>query len=315
KIQKLQKIQGISPETKTAGEKKEKDMSAPAGDLTDNISENFDKFELWFIDNGKKIFAACLAILVIVAAFYTVKYVMEKNRAEVSARFANAESAEKLQTILNENADAPEATAAAFSLAADYAKKKEYDKAIALYTRLAQNNKDEFLSRKAALNVAYLTEIKGDKNSAVTLFVRIADDLKASEGIRAEAAYAAGRLYCNAKNMASARKYLSLFDTANMVNREAGQWAAMSRALLNRIPAEKVVMAPVVKKAAPAVKKVAPAAKKAAPAVKKVAPAAKKAAPAVKKVAPAARKAAPAVKKAAPAAKKAAEAGKKAVAG
>ena len=267
KIQKLQKIQGITPEKKPAGENANKDnMPAPAGDLTDNISENFDKFELWFIANGKKIFAFCIVILVAVAAFYSVKYVMEKNRKEVSAKFANADSPEKLQALLKNNSGAPEALSAAFALAADYTAKKEYDKAIELYTKISQECKDEFLAKKSALNVAYLNEMKGDKNSATLLFARVADDLKGPEGVRAEAAYAAGRLYFNAKNMASARKYLSLFQASSAMSSDAGQWAAMSRALLNRIPAAKVAMAPVAKPAAkPAVK---PAAK---PAVKKVA--------------------------------------------
>ena len=282
KIQKLQKIQGITPEKKPAGENANKDnMPAPAGDLTDNISENFDKFELWFIANGKKIFAFCIVILVAVAAFYSVKYVMEKNRKEVSAKFANADSPEKLQALLKNNSGAPEALSAAFALAADYTAKKEYDKAIELYTKISQECKDEFLAKKSALNVAYLNEMKGDKNSATLLFARVADDLKGPEGVRAEAAYAAGRLYFNAKNMASARKYLSLFQASSAMSSDAGQWAAMSRALLNRIPAAKVAMAPVAKPAAkPAVKPAAkPAVKPAAkPAAKKVVkPAAKKA--------------------------------------
>ena len=262
KIQKLQKIQGITPEKKPAGENTGKgNMPAPTGDLTDSISENFDKFELWFIANGKKIFAFCIVILVAVAAFYSVKYVMEKNRREVAAKFANADSPEKLQALLKDNSGAPEALSAAFALAGNYTAKKEYDKAIGIYTKISQECKDEFLAKKSALNVAYLTELKGDKNGATLLFARIADDLKGPEGVRAEASYAAGRLYFSAKNMASARKYLSLFQTSAVMGSDAGQWAAMSRALLNRIPAAKVVMTPAVKAAAkPAVK---PAAKKA----------------------------------------------------
>ena len=281
KIQKLQKIQGIVPEAKSTEKNRENSSSpaAPEGDLTDSLSENFDRFELWFIDNGRKIFAACIAILVLVAVFYTVKYVTEKNRAEVSAKFANADTPEKLQSVLKDNAAAPEALSASFSLAADYAKKKEYDKAIALYTKLSQESKDEFLARRAALNVAYLTEIKGQKDSASLLFSRIADDLKAPEGIRAEAAYGAGRLFYGAGDMERARRYLALFNASGAVNREAGQWASLSRALLNRVPAPKKTALPApVKKlpAPPAVKKPSPAAKAPVPAEKKPSPEAKK---------------------------------------
>lgn len=283
KIQKLQKIQGIVPEAKSTEKNKENPSSSGAaeGDLTDSISENFDRFELWFIDNGRKIFAACIAILVIVAAFYTVRHFVEKNRAEVSAKFANADTPEKMQALLDENGKAPEAVPAAFSLAADHAKKKQYDKAIALYTKISRENKDEFLARRAALNVAYLTEIKGQKDSASLLFSRIADDIKAPDGIRAEAAYAAGRLSFGSGDMERARKYLSLFSASQAANREAGQWASLSRALLNRVPASKAsapgkLPAPPVKKVSPAPKAPSPAQKVSSPAPKAPAPAPKK---------------------------------------
>ena len=277
KIQKLQKIQGIAPE-KTAAGNKGKAETAPAGDLADGISENFDKFELWFIENGKKIVAVCIVILIAVAAYYSVQYVINKNKAEVSSKFANADTAEKLMTVLKENSNAPEAFAASLAVAADHVAKKEYDKAVALYTKISQSAGDEFVARKAALSVAYITEVKGKEKEAALLFARIADDIKAPEGIRAEAAYGAGRLYFKAKDTVSARKYLSLFNSSSMTGRDAGQWAALSRAILNRMakPAP-VKMVPVKKSAVPAVKK-APAAAKKAPAVKKAPAAAKKAA-------------------------------------
>ena len=264
KIQKLPKIQGIVPE-KTAAENKGKAEAAPAGDLADGISENFDKFELWFIENGKKIVALCIVILIAVAAYYSVQYVIKKNKAEVSSRFANADTTEKLMTVLKENSNAPEAFAASLAVAADHVAKKEYDKAVALYTKISRSSGDEFVARKAALSVAYITEVKGKENEAALLFAGIADDIKAPEGIRAEAAYGAGRLYFKAKNTAAARKYLSLFNTDSMTSRDAGQWAALSRAILNRLEkAAPVKMAPVKKSAVPAVKKAPAAAKKAA---------------------------------------------------
>ena len=94
-------------------------------------------------------------------------------------------------TVLNENSNAPEAFAASLAVAADHVAKKEYDKAVALYTKISQSSGDEFVARKAALSVAYITEVKGKENEAALLFARIADDIKAPEGIRAEAAYGA----------------------------------------------------------------------------------------------------------------------------
>ena len=101
-----------------------------------------------------------------------------------------------------------------------------------------------------------------------------------------------GKIFLLLKNETAARKYLSMFDPIKARSQVASQWAMLSQALLNRMPAPKVRAVPM-SQAAPA-KKAAPAAKSAA--AKPAAPAAKSA-PA-KSAAPAA-KTAPA-KKAAP---------------
>ena len=169
KLQKLQKIQGIVPE-KNAAENKGKAEAAHAGDLADGISENFDKFELWFIENGKKIVAVCIVILIAVAAYYSVQYVIKKNKAEVSSKFANADTAEKLMTVLNENSNAPEAFAASLAVAADHVAKKEYDKAVDIYDDILEKDKDNY---DILLDKALALHGNGDVDSAIDIYNKL----------------------------------------------------------------------------------------------------------------------------------------------
>ena len=117
------------------------------------------------------------------------------------------------------------------------------------------------------------------------MYALAADSSDIMPDLRAEGAYAAGRMFLLLKNETAARKYLSMFDPIKAQSQVASQWAMLSQALLNRMPAPNVRAVPM-SQAAPA-KKAAPAAKPAAvkPAQAKPAAPAAKSAPA-KKAAP-----------------------------
>lgn len=227
-------------------EKKENPVSG--ADFNESIGEEFDKFELWFIENGKLILAVCILLLLGVAAFYTAKYVIESKKSASIALFANADTPEKLEKAINSSSDSPQAVAGMMRLAALKLEKGDFKGAMALYSRASAASKDIYLARRAALQCAYLQEKMGKNAEAVKLYAKLADELSAPADIRAEAAYAAGRLFFNMKNMISARKYLTLFNETNS-NPVVVQYVANCRALLNRMPAEKKVVKQAVKQA------------------------------------------------------------------
>ena len=227
---------------------KKANNSAPAADFNESLSEEFDKFELWFIENGKLILAVCILLLVGVAAFYTVKHVIESRKSASIALFANADTPEKMEQALKTSSDTPQAVAGMMRLAAEKLDKGDLKGAKALYSKAGTASKDVYLARRAVLQCAYITEKQGNNGEAVKLYVKLADELTAPADIRAEAAYAAGRLFFNMKNMISARKYLTLFNETNS-NPVVVQYVANCRALLNRMPAEKKVVKQVVKQA------------------------------------------------------------------
>ena len=250
-------------------------------DFAEDMSENLDRFETWIIANGKYIAAACILILIAVGIFLTVMHVRESSVKSATARLADAAKIDQLTDALkNTSSDVPGYDMAQIRLARLYAADKKYDQAYSCYIAVAERKNEPYLSARSRLDAGYIRELAGKNAEAAAVYALVADSSDIMPDLRAEGAYAAGRIFLLLKNETAARKYLSMFDPIKAQSQVASQWAMLSQALLNRMPAPKVRAVPMsqaapAKKAAPAVKP-APA-KSAAPAAKS-APA-KKAAP------------------------------------
>ena len=257
------------------------DKAKEEADLVEDMSENFDRFEMWVIANGKYIAAGCILILIAVGIFLTVMHVRESSVKSATARLADAAKIDQLtEALKNASTDVPGYDMAQIRLARLYAADKKYDQAYSCYIAVAERKNEPYLSARSRLDAGYIRELAGKNAEAAAVYALVADSSDIMPDLRAEGAYAAGRIFLLLKNETAARKYLSMFDPIKAQSQVASQWAMLSQALLNRMPAPKVRAVPM-SQAAPA-KKAAPAAspaqaKKAAPAAKP-APA-KKAAP------------------------------------
>ena len=248
------------------------DKAKEEADLVEDMSENFDRFEMWVIANGKYIAAACILILIAVGIFLTVMHVRESSVKSATARLADAAKIDQLtEALKNASSDVPGYDMAQIRLARLYAADKKYDQAYSCYIAVAERKNEPYLSARSRLDAGYIRELAGKNAEAAAVYALVADSSDIMPDLRAEGAYAAGRIFLLLKNETAARKYLSMFDPMKAQSQVASQWAMLSQALLNRMPAPKVRAVPM-SQAAPA-KKAAPAAKP-APA-KKAAPAAK----------------------------------------
>ena len=248
------------------------DKGKEEADLVEDMSENLDRFEMWIIANGKYIAAACILILIGVAVFLTVVHLRDNSVKAATARLANAVKIEQLtEALKTTSSDVPGYDVAQIRLARLYAADKKYDLAYSCYTAVAERKNEPYLSARSRLDAGYIKELAGKNAEAAAGYALVADSSDIMPDLRAEGAYAAGRIFLLLKNETAARKYLSMFDPIKAQSQVASQWAMLSQALLNRMPAPKVRAVPM-SQAAPA-KKAAPAAKP-APA-KKAAPAAK----------------------------------------
>ncbi|MBO5724347.1 MAG: hypothetical protein J6S58_05900 [Lentisphaeria bacterium] len=266
---KKDKIQQDDPKQYLAAQKGA--GNAKDENLVEEISENFDRFEAWVIENGKYILSVCVILVIGVAVFFTVTHFQAQARKQATLRLANAEKIADLEKILKEvSSSTPGYDVAQIRLARAFAAEKKYDQAFAAYQAVAARKNDLFLANRSNLDSAYIREIAGKAKEATVIFAMVADDVNALPDHRTEGAYAAGRLFLEAKNIPAAKKYLGMFDPLKLNTPVAAQWAAIARSMLYRIPSDK---APSKKAVAPAKKAVAPAKK--APAKKAVAPAKK----------------------------------------
>ena len=203
--------------------------------IVEGISEDFDRFESWVIENGKYLIAGCVILVLAIAVFFSIQ-AMRASAAKADAQmYAAAKTAEEILAALKSAPSSPAATDARFRLAAIYLGKKDYAAAQNQLELIAKNTDNEFLSKKATLDLGYLYELTGKNADALRVFTTIADNAQTVSDLRAEAAYAAGRIYFEQKNYASARTYLSRFRP----NRQtaAGMWGTYANALLRRLPA------------------------------------------------------------------------------
>ena len=222
-----------------------KKMTSKGNDnLVDEISEDFDRFEAWVIENGKYLVAGCIVLVLVVAIVFTVIVIRNSNARKSAEMFARANTLEEITAALEKAPSAASAPAARFRLASLYLEKKDYTAARAQFELIAKNTSNAFLSEKASLD-----ELTGKKEDALKVFAGI-DNMQTLPDLRAEAAYAAGRIYFEQKNYERARTYLSRFrpDSGTVT----GVWGTYSNALLQKIPAApatvKTAAEPVVKK-------------------------------------------------------------------
>ena len=228
--------------------------AAPKGSdsFVDEISEDFDRFEAWVIENGKYLVAACVVLVLLVAIVFTVIVVRNSAARRNAEMFARAKTIEEINAALEKAPSALSAQEARFRLASLYLEKKDYAAARTQLEQVSRGTSNAFLAAKATLSMGYLDELTGKKDDALKLFAGVADNVQTQPDLRAEAAYAAGRICFEQKNFERARSYLARFRADQ--GTVSGVWGTYAAALLRQIPA-----APAAASAAPQ-KKAAPAA-------------------------------------------------------
>ena len=129
------------------------DKNKEEADLVEDMSENFDRFEMWVIANGKYIAAACVLILIGVGIFLTIMHLRESSVKAATARLANASKIEQLTEALKAvSADVPGYDMAQIRLARLYAADKKYDQAYSCYIAVAERKNEPFLSARSRLD-------------------------------------------------------------------------------------------------------------------------------------------------------------------
>lgn len=193
------------PSDKTA-----RDTKALNKEIIETLFTDEERAGMFLASNWKKFVALALIAVVAVTIGFAVLKHREKTRKEATVRLAMANTVAELEAALAEVPDVAGVAAARFRLAKLYADRKEFDKARQTLKPLAESSEDAAVRGQAQLKRAYLLELdpKAKKEDAAKEFDVIAASADCGVATRAEAAYAAARLYIEAKQTDKAKLVL-----------------------------------------------------------------------------------------------------------
>ena len=176
-----------------------------------SILTDEERAGLFIAKHWKKLIAvALIAVVAITAVFAVIKH-REAAQQKATAELSNAKTIPELEAAIAKNPKATGIHVARFRLAGLYAKNNEFDKARQTLKEIIDSpDADAAIRGMAQLETASLLELdpKVEAAKAVEAFVAIADSPDANLEIRAEAAYAAGRLYIDLKQPDKANEVL-----------------------------------------------------------------------------------------------------------
>lgn len=169
-----------------------------------------ERMEMWFADNWKKFGVTVLAAVVVICAVFGIWQYLLRQEAKAAAAIINAENAETLAAVLEKNSDSKAAAVGRVRLAEMLISDKKYDSAAAEAAKVVNSKSvDPILLDRAKLLLGAVNELKGDTAKAAATYAALGNDTAAAPAVRAEADYAAVRLYIDLKDYAAAKKILA----------------------------------------------------------------------------------------------------------
>jgi hypothetical protein len=195
----------------------------------DKLAKELDNVDNFVLKNWKKYVYLAAGVIVIVTAVLYIYESKEKGNLKESQEIFTAKTSSELQDVIKKYPDAKSVNFSRLDLAAKYFESKDYDKAIAAYQDEIDNGNNKLALNLAKLNKSYIIAVKGDKDVAVADFIKIADDNKTPEFIRAEAAYASGSMLMKMGKKDEALKYLKLCVSF----KDSKGWAKFAKSLID----------------------------------------------------------------------------------
>lgn len=217
---------------KTVDRKKALDAEISRTMMTD-----FERFAHGFITYWKPIAATVVGLAVLISAISWAAAHQKKVAREAREALAGATTVETLEKALADHAGSHAAMPARFRLAVMHLQAKNYDKAIAQLRQIGDADGDASLAANAALTEGYALELSGKAADAAAKFSALAGLATAPMAVRAEARYAAGRLFVMQKQLKAAAGLLAAARPNDPAQSVSDQWDDQSAALLRAIEA------------------------------------------------------------------------------
>ena len=217
-------------------EKKAKNIDIPES----GVAQELDNFELWIVENRKKIVVAS-AILVVVITTGVCLWNWHKG-AEARSReaFAKALTVEQIEATLQKFSQGPAAAGARLKLADKYNAKKEYAKAAAVLADVVNDQTaDIYVRARAEVNAGRYYELANNAAEAEKAYTSAANNAAYQEPVRAEAAYLLGCLYVAKNDNEKAQAAFKRAIISNPTSQTTAYWSQLASRAMDRLPAGK----------------------------------------------------------------------------
>jgi len=209
----------------------------PKGDFVEEMSEDLDTFETWFVEHWRLVVAIGFLIIFGIGAFAAYKYISANQIKYRQARFSNAVTEQEIRQAIADFPNSEAVDAAYLRLAALFLSNEKFDDAQEALKKVASSpGADVFLRTRAMLDNAYISEKRGNKEEAIRDFETISSNMVLAAEQHAEGTYSAGRLYAQAGQYDKARSLLSLLNAQGQGNNAYAFWAEQAAFLLARLP-------------------------------------------------------------------------------
>jgi len=182
-------------------------------ELKNSLFTDTERFEMFFAANWKKIAAAAVAVAVLIAASVGLWGWHRGRIRQAEFLLSDAVTIEELSAALEKYPDHAGADSARLRLARQAVDDGKFDLASAQLTKIVSNGKaDPTLQDQARLLQGYVSELQGKPAVAGAQFKQIAAEVSARPAVRAEAAYAAARIFAQMKDVAAAKGALTVLE-------------------------------------------------------------------------------------------------------
>lgn len=213
--------------------KKKRDRKALDAEIKNSLSGGIGEFELFFAEHWKALVVGGLAVVVAIGCIFGVRSWMQESERAAQNALSSAQTVEQLEKALQEYGSNSSAVFARIRLARLYMDAKKIKEADAQYKKLETSGLPPEMLLRVRIDRGYLLEKTGDLKGAAAHFATCAVTPGAAAGLRAEADFAAGRLYAALNNKDLAKKHLeSCVRLQNQVGMAGQQWVSFAQFLL-----------------------------------------------------------------------------------
>lgn len=178
----------------------------PAAEETQRPPTSDERLKSFWLKNEKTIYIACIAVIVIVAAFGLFRNMQKNGEEKIGAEYSAASTPDKLRAFIAANSSHPLATAAQVRLADEAFAAKNYIEAASAYDKAAAGKNTPFAGR-ALLGAAISKAYSGQTVDAENRLKQISADTTQTPAIRSEATYHLASLATAAGRTADAIKF------------------------------------------------------------------------------------------------------------